>query len=104
MSDKEVETLCSVIQRKLAVRYIARYLGNNMHSTICTCLLLTKCFLYSELSSISNLLGRELLKVVNHQCEILEDDVAFIHFLQKGTGLYLLKALDILAEQVRFYM
>ncbi|XP_028398812.1 lysosomal-trafficking regulator-like [Dendronephthya gigantea] len=54
----------------------------------------------SELSSISNLLGRELLKVVSHQCEILEDDAAFVHFLQKGTGLYLLQALNILAEQI----
>jgi hypothetical protein len=41
-----------------------------------------------------------LLKVVNHQCEILEDDLTFSHFLQQGTGLYLLQALNILAEQV----
>ena len=57
-------------------------------------------YFYSELSSISNLLGHELLKVVNHECEILDNDLAFVHFLQQGTGLYLLQALNILAEQV----
>jgi hypothetical protein len=40
------------------------------------------------------------LKVVNHECETLDNDLAFVHFLQQGTGLYLLQALNILAEQV----
>ena len=60
-------------------------------------------YCYSELSSISNLLGHELLKVINHECEILDSDLAFVHFLQQGIGLYLLQALNILAEQVCYF-
>lgn len=56
----------------------------------------------SELSNISNLLGHELLKVVSYQCDILEDDLTFVHFLQQGAGLYLLQSLYVLAEQVCF--
>lgn len=57
-------------------------------------------YFFSELSSLSNLLGHELLKVVNYQCGILEDDLAFVNFLQQETGLYLLQSLYVLAEQV----
>ena len=74
----------------------------NYHPYYCTIYHMTMNLFYcfSELSSLSNLLGHELLKVVNHQCDILEDDLAFVNFLQQGTGLYLLQSLYVLAEQV----
>ncbi|XP_046848177.1 lysosomal-trafficking regulator-like [Xenia sp. Carnegie-2017] len=54
----------------------------------------------NELSSISNLLCHEFLKVINHQCEILEDDFAFVNFLIQGTGYHLLLAIYSLADHV----
>ena len=38
--------------------------------------------------------------MISSQCEILEHDSALVDYFQKGSGLYLLLALHILADQV----